>query len=80
MKNQTSALELHEQVDIRKNLSWKIESINNLGKMKVKFNQTMKTEGFNISQINNTVLNMFIDPNSIDPEVPKDLNFTWNAT
>ena len=42
----------------------------------------MNTERVNISWINSTVLDMFIDPFSAqdDSEEPKDLNFTWKAT
>ena len=55
-------------------------SIDTLGEVTVRFNQTMETEGFNLSRINSTVLDLKIEANSFDSEVPKNLNFSWNVT
>ena len=38
LKDEIISIELNDQVDKAKNLSWKIESIDNLGLMTVRFN------------------------------------------
>ena len=53
--------------------------------MIIRFNSTMKTEGLNISHINNTILDIFIEP-ALFRHLNEDefnmsaLNLTWNAT
>lgn len=53
---------IQKEDDGKKNLSAKIHQINNLGLMTIRFNTTMKTEIINKTFINETLLDIYLDP------------------
>lgn len=64
-------------------MSAKISSISNIGLVTVKFNQTMKTDQFNLTNINRTVLDIYIEPSIVYYDYQKNqsnYNMTWNVT
>ena len=66
-------------------VSAKIESVNALGNVVIKFNTSMLTEGLDLKNLNSTVIDIYIDFNN-DWNVWEEgfnisnYNFTWHVT
>ena len=76
--------QLQEIVDSKKNISAYIRSISPLGVMKIEFNSSMLTDQINLTHINATVFDIYIDPalmrhKTEDSFKMNSINLTWST-